>query len=108
MARRATVRWNVVKQRWMAWVTFPDGSRRKVGRVERADAGTDLSSLLAQRATAEAAAARRERLASFDDVIDTWIAAGAAAADWQAEPPRQEESPRTPSPSRLTPGRHCG
>ena len=34
MAPRATVRWNEGKQRWMAWVRFPDGSRRKVERVE--------------------------------------------------------------------------
>ena len=35
MAQRPTVRWNEQKQRWMAWVRFPDGSRRKVERAER-------------------------------------------------------------------------
>jgi hypothetical protein len=30
---RATVVWNEAKLRWMAWVRFPDGSRRKVERV---------------------------------------------------------------------------
>ena len=34
MARQATVQWNEAKQRWMAWVRFPDGSRRKIERVE--------------------------------------------------------------------------
>jgi hypothetical protein len=47
---RATVRWNEGKQRWMAWVRFPDGSRRKVERVEKADAEADLNELLALRA----------------------------------------------------------
>src|SRR5437660_1054529 len=31
----------------MAWVRFPDGSRRKVERVEKADAQRDLDELLA-------------------------------------------------------------
>ena len=74
---RPTVRWNEAKQRWMAWVTFPDGSRRKVERVEKGDAESDLKSLLFERATAESASPRRERLASFDQVIDAWVAAGA-------------------------------
>jgi site-specific recombinase XerD len=34
VAQRPSVRWNESKQRWMAWVRFPDGSRRKVERVE--------------------------------------------------------------------------
>jgi integrase len=74
---RPTVRWNEAKQRWMAWVTFPDGSRRKVERVEKNDADTDLNDLLFERATAEGASPRRERLASFDQVLDAWVAAGA-------------------------------
>lgn len=41
MAGRPSVRWNEGKQRWMAWVRFPDGSRRKVERVEKADAERD-------------------------------------------------------------------
>jgi len=50
MAPRATVRWDEAKQRWMAWVRIPDGSRRKVERVEKADAESDLNELLALRA----------------------------------------------------------
>ena len=74
---RPTVRWNETKRRWMAWVTFPDGSRRKVERVEKDDAEADLKTLLFERATAEVASPRRERLASFDQVVDAWVAAGA-------------------------------
>lgn len=77
MTRQATVQWNEGKQRWMAWVRFPDGSRRKVERVDKPDAETDLKDLLAERAGAVASVPRRERLAAFDDVIDAWVAAGA-------------------------------
>ena len=38
MPQRASVRWNETNQRWMAWVRFPDGTRRKVERVEKAQA----------------------------------------------------------------------
>lgn len=78
--RRPSVRWNETKQRWMAWVRFPDGSRRKVERIEKADAERDLNELLALRAEAGTAGPRRERLASFDDVIDDWFAAGCPKA----------------------------
>jgi integrase len=64
----------------MAWVRFPDGSRRKVERIEKADAERDLNELLALRAEAGTAGPRRERLASFDDVIDDWFAAGCPKA----------------------------
>jgi integrase len=64
----------------MAWVRFPDGSRRKVERTEKADAERDLNELLALRAEAGAPGPRRERLASFDDVIDDWFAAGCPKA----------------------------
>ncbi len=50
MAQRPTVRWNEGAQRWMAWVRFPDGSRRKVERVTKADAQRDLDELVALRA----------------------------------------------------------
>lgn len=50
MARRPTVRWNATAGRWMAWVRFPDGSRRKVERVEKSDAQADLDRLLDLRA----------------------------------------------------------
>lgn len=76
MASRPTVRWNEGKQRWMAWVRFPDGSRRKVERVEKADAEEDLRELMALRARGGDAAPRRERLVSFGDVIEAWLAAG--------------------------------
>jgi hypothetical protein len=76
----------------MAWLRFPDGSRRKVERVDKPDAEADLKELLAERAGAAASVPRQERLASFDDVVDAWVAAGGApAADRQAEPARQEE-----------------
>jgi hypothetical protein len=76
MASKPTVRWNDGKQRWMAWVRFPDGSRRKVERAEKADAEQDLRDLLALRAEKGAPEARRERLTSFADVIDAWLDAG--------------------------------
>ena len=37
MGAAPTVRWNETAGRWMAWVRFPDGTRRKVERVEKAD-----------------------------------------------------------------------
>src|SRR6516162_9522805 len=61
MAPRASVRWNEAKQRWMAWVRFPDGSRRKVERVEKADAEADLNELLAMRAAGGEPVPRRQR-----------------------------------------------
>ena len=62
MTPRATVRWNEGKQRWMAWVRFPDGLRRKVERVEKADAEADLNEFLALRAAGGDPLPRRERL----------------------------------------------
>jgi hypothetical protein len=50
MAQRPTVRWNESAQRWMAWVRSPDGSRRKVERVDKAAAQWDLDKLIALRA----------------------------------------------------------
>ena len=76
MASRATVRWNEKQQRWMAWVRFPDGSRRKVERVDRADAEADLNELLALRAAGNDPMPRHERLITFGEVIDEWLAAG--------------------------------
>ncbi|HEY1635416.1 MAG TPA: hypothetical protein VGF64_11705, partial [Acidimicrobiales bacterium] len=76
MAGKATVRWNDGAQRWMAWVRFPDGSRRKVERLEKADAQADLNVLLAQRAAAGKPVPRRQRLASFNELIDKWLQAG--------------------------------
>ena len=50
VAQRPTVRWNEGSQRWMAWVRFPDGSRRKVERVDKSAALRDLDELLTLRA----------------------------------------------------------
>jgi integrase len=60
----------------MAWVRFPDGSRRKVERVTKADAQRDLDELLALRAQDLDPGPRRAKLASFDEVIDAWFEAG--------------------------------
>ncbi len=76
MARRPTVRWNEGAERWMAWVRFPDGSRRKVERVTKADAQRDLDELVALRAQSLEPGPRREKLASFTEVIEAWFAAG--------------------------------
>lgn len=77
MARRGpSVRWNESKQRWMAWVRFPDGSRRKVERASRAEAERDLDTLLSERDTARSPRPRRERLVTFNEVLDGWVAAG--------------------------------
>src|SRR5947199_5593325 len=76
MGQRPTVRWNERAERWMAWVRFPDGSRRKVERVGKKDAQADLNALLAARAAESDVDPRHERLASFNDVIDAWLAAG--------------------------------
>lgn len=64
----------------MAWVTFPDGSRKKVERVEKNDADEDLKVLLALRAAETSVGSRRQRLAVFDEVIDAWLADGAPRA----------------------------
>lgn len=62
MARRPSVRWSESAQRWMAWVRFPDGSRRKIERVDRSDAEADLDKLLELRAKAQTPGRRRQRL----------------------------------------------
>ena len=70
------MRWNERTRRWMAWVRFPDGSRRKVERVEKAAAQRDLDELLALRAQAIDPGPRRNGSATFDEVIDAWFEAG--------------------------------
>jgi len=60
----------------MAWVRFPDGSRRKVERVEKAAAQRDLDELVALRAQSLDPVPRRERLQSFAEVIEAWFEAG--------------------------------
>ena len=76
MAKKPTVRWNEQKQRWMAWVRFRDGSRRKVERVDKADAQRDLDALITLRAQELAPDAPRVRTATFADVIEAWFSAG--------------------------------
>ncbi|MDP9386949.1 MAG: site-specific integrase [Actinomycetota bacterium] len=75
-SRVPSVRWSESAQRWMAWVRFPDGSRRKVERVSRTDAQRDLDELLALRAEDKAPEDRRPRLATFNEVMDAWFEAG--------------------------------
>ena len=61
MAQRGpSVRWSESAQPWMAWVRFPDGSRRKVERIDKADAQRDLDELLALRASALTPNPRRQ------------------------------------------------
>lgn len=97
MARRPTVRWNEKAQRWMAWVRFPDGSRRKVERVDKADAQRDLDLLLEQRALSSGAGPRRERLASFGEIIEAWFEADCA----NVSPTRSSRHARTKSPNTI-------
>lgn len=80
MAARATVRRNEGKQRWMARVRFPDGSRRKAERVEKVDAEADLNELLALRAAGGEPLPRRGRLATFNEVLDEWLSPGCPSA----------------------------
>jgi integrase len=80
MGGRPSVRWNESKQRWMAWVRFPDGSRRKVERVKRAAAEADLAELIAQRASQGSPEAVRERQLTFGEAIDQWVEAGCPSA----------------------------
>ena len=76
MAREPTVRWNETAGRWMAWVRFPDGSRRKVERVDKADAKRDLDELITLRAQSIDPGPRHTKLATFDEVIEVWFRAG--------------------------------
>jgi integrase len=71
-ARRSSVGWRGVR--------FPDGSRRKVERVEKADAEADLNELLALRAAGGGPLPRRERMISFNEVLDEWLEAGCPSA----------------------------
>lgn len=73
------VRWNEKRQRWMASVRFPDGSRKFVVRVNRRDAERDLAALLNRRAEVGSPDPLRRNRATFNEVIDEWIAAGAPA-----------------------------
>lgn len=76
MAKRASVRWNENAGRWMAWVRFPDGTRRKVERIEKADAQADLDRLIALRAQGAEPDGKRLRQLTFNELIEEWFAAG--------------------------------
>jgi len=76
MAQRPTVRWNEGKQRWMAWVRFPDGSRRKVERTDKTAAQIDLDALLTLRAHEIDPEPPRKRMATFAEIIEAWFADG--------------------------------
>lgn len=76
MARKPSVRWNEKQQRWMAWVTFPDGSRRKIERVGKSDAEADLKQVLAEREQGGTPEARRQKQWTFNEVIDAWFDEG--------------------------------
>ena len=84
MAQRPAMRWNERNERWMAWVRFPDGSRRKVERTDKAEAEHDLDELLALRVQALDPGPRRSRSLTFSEVIDAWFEAGCPNA-----PPRR-------------------
>lgn len=98
MARQPTVRWNESAQRWMAWVRFPDGSRRKVERIDKADAKRDLDRLLALRAEGLDAGPRGAKLLSFDQVIDEWFEAGCP----NVMPTRRSRHAREKSPKTIS------
>jgi integrase len=98
MGQRPTVRWNERAERWMAWVRFPDGSRRKVERVDKSDAQADLDELLALRAQSLDPGPRRARLATFDEVIDAWFAEGCP----NSTATNRSRHARTKSPNTVT------
>ena len=97
MAQRPTVRWNEQKQRWMAWVRFPDGSRRKVERADKVDAQRDLDGLLTRRAQEQNPDPARTRLATFADVIEAWFAEDCP----NVAPTRKSRHARVKSPNTI-------
>ena len=97
MAQRPTVRWNEQKQRWMAWVRFPDGSRRKVERTDKAAAQADLDDLLTLRAQASGPDPVRTKQATFADVIEAWFAEGCP----NVSPSRTSRHARVKSPNTI-------
>ncbi|MCC5950727.1 MAG: site-specific integrase [Acidimicrobiia bacterium] len=97
MAQRPTVRWNEGKRRWMAWVRFPDGSRRKVERTEKADAQRDLDELVTLRAQAELPDPAWNRRATFAEVIEAWFADGCP----NVSPSRTSRHVRVKSPNTI-------
>jgi integrase len=102
MASKPTVRWNESAGRWMAWVRFPDGSRRKIERVDKATAQRDLDELLTLRAQDLEPPPRRQQAASFAQVIDTWLEAGCPIAS----PVKTSRHAREKSPNTITNARY--
>lgn len=96
MARRPSVRWNEKSGRWMAWVRFPDGSRRKVERVDKADAKRQLDELLLARDQLEAPP-ERDQGTTFADVIEAWFEADCA----NVAPNRRTRHAREKSPNTI-------
>lgn len=97
MAKRPSVRWNEKAERWMAWVRFPDGSRRKVERVDKADAQRDLDNLLELRAESKSPGPRRDKLATFGEVIQTWFDADCP----NVSPTRKSRHAKVKSPNTI-------
>jgi integrase len=81
----------------MAWVRFPDGSRRKVERVEKAAAQADLDALLTLRAQGAEPDPARVRRATFAEVIEAWFADGCP----NVAPSRTSRHARVKSPNTI-------
>ena len=77
---------------------FSRWSRRKVSRVERADAEAQLNELLALRSAGEGPMPRRERLVSFREVIEEWLDAGCPSA----APGSRTRHAKTKSPNTIS------
>ena len=81
----------------MAWVRFPDGTRRKVERIDKSTAQKDLDDLLALRAAGDDPGPKRQRLTTFAEVLDAWIAAGCPTVS----PSRKTRHAREKSPNTI-------
>jgi len=78
---------------------LPDGSRRKVERVDKATAQRDLDELLTLRAQALEPPPRRQQAASFAQIFDAWLEAGCPIASPVKTSRHAARSRRTPSPT---------
>jgi integrase len=81
----------------MAWVRFPDGTRRKVERADKAAAQTDLDELLVLRAQGQAPEQRHTKQLTFDEVLDDWFEAGCP----NVSPTRTSRHARQKSPNTI-------
>ncbi|MCP4342205.1 MAG: hypothetical protein GY799_25820, partial [Desulfobulbaceae bacterium] len=82
----------------MAWVRFPDGSRKKVERVDKADAQVDLDELLTLRAQDKEPDPAGARSATFAGVIEAWFDAGCP----NVAPTRKSRHSRVKSPRTIS------